>query len=250
VQFSEIIVKLDDLKVSARKQRRITKIVAKEVVISHRARMDKWTSSKRTKQEQTEFKNNLISFYQRAHPSDPNQLKCMVVDAFFPRHLVRASHIWKFETEGEGLTEFGLHPSDLSNPRNGFLLCDEIEKAFDVKRVCFLIDRLRSNELFIKVLDRNLLDPATSPVVCQGATVRFCDIDGLQLQCPPGSLPFRRILDFHAKCSFEKAINKGWLAPSSSFTDFFDMSVGSSIPDYNIYQDLESDGDSDDEGDD
>lgn len=247
----EIIVKLDDLKVSARKQRRIIKYVAKEVIISHRARMDKWTSSKRTKQEQTEFKNSLVSFYQRAHPSDPNQLKCMVVDAFFPRHLVRASHIWKFETEGDGLTEFGLYPSDLSNPRNGFLLCEDIEKAFDVKRVCFLVDRLRSDELYIKVLDRILLDPATSPVVCQGhTTVRFCDIDGMQLQYPPGFLPFRRILDFHAKCSFEKAINKGWLAPSSSFTDFFDMSVGSSIPDYNIYQDLESDGDSDDEVDD
>eukprot|EP01033_Poteriospumella_lacustris_P002927 gene2927-2137_t len=212
--------------------------------------MDKWTSSKRTRQEQTGFKNSLVSFYQRAHPSDPNQLKCMVVDSFFPRQLVRASHIWKFETEGDGLTEFGLHPSDLSNPRNGFLLCEDIEKAFDVKRVCFLVDRLRSNDLYIKVLDPFLLDPTTSPVVCQGhTTLRFCDIDGLQLQCPPGCLPFRRILDFHAKCSFEKAINKGWLAPSSSFADFFDMSVDSSIPDFNIYQGLDSDGDSDVDGD-
>ena len=230
---------------SASKQRRISKIVAKEVVISHRARMDKWTSSQHTRDEQSDFKNKLIHYYNRAHPTASKQVKCMVVDAFFPRHLVRASHIWKFCTEGEGLSEFGLQPSDLSSPRNGLLMCEEIEEAFDVKRVCFLIDRLHSEELFIKVLDPNLLDPAISPVVCQGTALKFCDINGMQLRCPSDCLPFRRILDFHAKCSFEKAINKGWLAANSTFVNFFDMSVGSSIPDYNIYQDLESDEDSD-----
>jgi hypothetical protein len=212
--------------------------------------MDKWTSSKRTRVEQNDFKESLISYYQCAHSTDSKVVKCMVLNSFFPRHLVKASHIWKYCTEGEGLKEFGLQPSDLNNPRNGILMCEAIEEAFDVKQLCFLIDRIHSDDLFIKVLDRNLLDTAQSPIVCQGSTMRLCDINGWKLQCPTEFLPFRRILDFHAKCSYEKAINKGWLASSSTFTDFFDMSVGSSIPDRDIYQDLQSDNDSDEDDDD
>jgi hypothetical protein len=107
IQFSELIVKLDDLKVStddlkvstddlkesARKQRRASKIVVKEVVISHRARMDIWSSSKRTRQEQNDFKNKLISYYQRAHPTDLQLVKCMLLDDFFPRHGQSVSHL-------------------------------------------------------------------------------------------------------------------------------------------------------------
>jgi hypothetical protein len=213
--------------------------------------MDIWSLSKRTREELKQFKNSLISFYQCAHPTDSSLVKCMVLNKFFPRTTVIASHIWKFCTEGEGLRELHLEPSDLNSPRNGLLICASIEQAFDEKRLCFLIDRIRSTDLYVKVLDRNLLDPSNSPIVCDGSTLTFLDIDGWMLQCPTNSIPFRRILDFHAKCSFEKAINKGWLEPNSSFVDFFDMSVGSSIPDLHIYQDLQSDVDSteDDEDD-
>ena len=212
--------------------------------------MDIWSLSKRTKDEQIQFKNSLISYYQCAHPTNDSLVKCMVLNEFFPRATVIASHIWKFCTEGEGLREFNLEPSDLSSPRNGLLMCESIERAFDEKRLCFLIDRIRSTDLYVKVLDRNLLDPSKSQIICDGTKLRFIDIDGRMLQCPSNSIPFRRILDFHAKCSFEKAINKGWLEPNSKFENFFDMSVGSSIPDLNMYQDLLSDADSKEDGDD
>lgn len=232
------------------KQERISNLMAKEVIISFRRRMDIWSMSKRTREEQKQFKNSLISYYQCAHPNETDLVKCMVLNDYFPRKTVIASHIWKFCTEGEGLREFNLEPSDLNSPRNGLLICESIERAFDEKRLCFLIDRIRSTDLYIKVLDRNLLDPLNSPKVCDGSTKTFLDIDGCMLQCPSNSIPFRRILDFHAKCSFEKAINKGWLEPSSSFVDFFDMSIGSSIPDLHIYQDLFSDADSEEDEDD
>jgi hypothetical protein len=38
-----------------------------------------------------------------------NTIKCMVLNAYFNREIVRASHIWKSCTHGAGLTEFGLH---------------------------------------------------------------------------------------------------------------------------------------------
>ena len=213
--------------------------VVKEVVIQHRMRMDNWTESKRSKEEQETFKVDLLSFYQCHHPSDPKLVRCMVLGDFFPRHLVIASHIWKHCTHGEGLDEFGLREIDLNNPRNGIWMCKEIEQAFDTKRLCFLIDRINTANLVIKVLDPVLLSPATSPVVISGhSTLKFCDIEGHSLQHPAGNLPFRRILDFHAKRSYQKAINRGWIVASSTVDDFFDMSIGASIPDLNVYQTL------------
>ena len=211
--------------------------VAKEVVIQHRMRMDNWTESKRSKEEQEAFKDALVAFYQRQHPSNPKLLKCMVLDGFFPKQLVIASHIWKHCTHGEGLDEFGLREDDLSNPRNGFLLCKEIEQAFDTKRLCFLVDRINTGNLVLKVLDPVLLSAGTSPLVIPGHSVlKFGDIDGYSLKHPVDKLPFRRILDFHSKCSYQKAINRGWLAANSTFDDFFDMSIGTSIPDLYVYQ--------------
>ena len=58
---------------------------------------------------------------------------------------------------------------------------------------------------------------------------------------PPVHLPFRRILDFHAKCSFRLAVSQGWIADSETFEDFFNMSLGASIPDLNPYQDFGED---------
>ena len=224
-----------------RKINKILNIVTKEVAISHRIRFDNWRSSTRSRQEQTAFKESLINFYNCSDPSDPNILKCMVLDRFFAKDKVIASHIWKFSTGGDGLLEFNLHPKDLNSTRNGLLLCESIVKAFDVKDVCFLIDRIHSANIFIKVLNPFLLDPLTSPIVVAGCHLKFSDIDGRPLQCPGGNLPFRRILDFHAKCSYEKAINKGWLPPESTFADFFDMSIDGSIPDLHVDTDESSD---------
>ena len=227
------------------KQGKKLEFVTKEVIIQHRIRMDNWTESKRSKEEQESFKEVLIAFYQCMHPSDPKLLRCMVLGDFFPRQLVIASHIWKHCTNGEGLEEFGLRENDLSNPRNGILMCKEIEKAFDTKRLCFLVNRINTDNLVLKLLDPFLVNPATSPLVISGySPLKFCDIDEQYLQHPVGNLPFRRILDYHAKLSFTKAINRDWLAAESKFDDFFDMSIGASIPDLQLYQTLFDDNDS------
>ena len=204
--------------------------------------MDVWTSSKRSKIEQSAFKDSLIKYYLCQHETNEMLVKCMVLNEFFPRQLVVASHIWKHCTQGEGLEEFGLKESDVNSSRNGILLCQEIEKAFDEKKLCFLIDRITSTNLQIK-----LLDPAlTSKLVIDGHSGKtFADIDGSHLKHPPDCMPYRRILDFHAKCSYRKAISRGWLLPDSAFADFFDMSIGSSIPDLNVYQ-LNDDDEEDD----
>lgn len=229
---------LTDINKKLDRQERVTSFVAKEVVIQHRMRMDKWTSSKRTKKESIAFKNSLIEFYQCKHQTDNSLIKCMILDQFFARDSVIAGHIWKHETAGEGLEEFGLQCKDLHNPRNGILMCSGFEKAFDVKQVCLLVDRIRSDNLVVKVLDPELLDVKDPTFVSPSTTVTFAAINGRSLAHPTDKVPFRRILDFHAKCSFRVAAAKGWIDSSDQVADFFDMSIGASVPDLNVYQEL------------
>eukprot|EP00604_Paraphysomonas_vestita_P003331 CAMPEP_0174818550 /NCGR_PEP_ID=MMETSP1107-20130205/1279_1 /TAXON_ID=36770 /ORGANISM="Paraphysomonas vestita, Strain GFlagA" /LENGTH=53 /DNA_ID=CAMNT_0016030559 /DNA_START=612 /DNA_END=770 /DNA_ORIENTATION=+ len=47
-------------------------------------------------------------------------------------------------------------PSDIDHVRNGLLLLDPIEQAFDRKDICFLYDPL-TNELIAKVLNPSLM---------------------------------------------------------------------------------------------
>ncbi len=65
--------------------------------------------------------------------------------------------------------------------------------------------------------------------------IKFSDIDGHKLHYPDDDhIPFRRILNFHAKMSFRHAINHKWIPNDSSFTDYFNMSIDASIPDFDI----------------
>jgi hypothetical protein len=82
--------------------------------------VDIWPGN-RSQIEQTNFKDELIINYQCGNPNH-NNIKCMMLNAFFSRDIARASHIWKYSTNGVGLTEFGLNYSDLNNYRNGLLM--------------------------------------------------------------------------------------------------------------------------------
>ena len=97
-----------------------------------------------------------------------------------------------------------------------------------------MIDRIRPADIFLKVLDPSLIETLVHP----NLPTKFADIDNRTLQHPPEAIPFCRILDFYAKLSFDRAINKGWIPASSDFDDFFDMSLGGSILDLYIYHDL------------
>ena len=123
-------------------------------MIQHRLRMDIWRPSKRTTVENTHFKTSLVDFYQREDPRNhPNELKCMILDDFFPRQDVIGAHIWMSYTAGNGLEEFNLNTHDIHSPRNGMLIHHDVEKAFDAKKLCFLVDRIRPTDFKVKVLD-------------------------------------------------------------------------------------------------
>ncbi|UJR28399.1 hypothetical protein I4U23_009640 [Adineta vaga] len=104
-----------------------------------KSQLDCWdTSSTRKKEEQNDFKDKLILYYQ-CGSSNMKKIKCMILNKYFDRNRVRASHIWKSSTKGVGLTKFHLQECDVDNEQNGLLLYDSIEKAFDYKKIMLLI---------------------------------------------------------------------------------------------------------------
>jgi hypothetical protein len=68
----------------------------KKLRISKIKELDIWPGN-RTQIEQAEFKDQLIIKYECGYPNQ-NTIKCMVLNAFFHRDAVRASHIWKYCT--------------------------------------------------------------------------------------------------------------------------------------------------------
>jgi hypothetical protein len=64
-----------------------------------------------------------------------------------------------------------------------------------------------------------------------GSPKIFADIDGAVLQTPRGNIPYRRLLSFHARCSYKYAKDKGWINSTDTFQEYFDLSEGASNPD-------------------
>lgn len=197
-------------------------------------RLDVWTPSKMSRSENPGFKSKLIVFYRRSNPLDTNQIKCMVLDQFFDKSVVIGAHIWKASTQGKYLEAFGLHSDDVWSERNGFLLYKSIEKLFDAKEVCFLYDGF-DRELKLAVLNPNLraekvLEPAHASTTFDPT---FSDIDGEKLQLPPTVYPFKRILNFHAKCALRLAVERNWMSQADVkriYQPYLDTSDGAIEP--------------------
>lgn len=133
--------------------------------------LDPWNSSARTQSEQATFKESLISVYDRGCQNS-GCLRCMVLDVELPRGRVIAAHLWKRSTHGDGLEYLALKKTDVHSTRNGLLLYDPIEKAFDRKELCFLYNSL-TQRIVCKVLN-----PALQDVVCREWVLKriFCEL--------------------------------------------------------------------------
>ena len=198
-----------------------------------RLELDCWdTSSNRTREEQEDFKNKLIVFYQ-CGTNETKRVKCMIMGKFFDRAYVRASHIWKSATNGIGLPSFHLREGDVHNERNGLLLFESIETNFDRKKLCFvydpfaqvlrlkiLCDRLRPSYLVTDESQRKKFDEHRT----------FQHIDNAVLVLPKDVFPFRRLLNWHGRCAYRTAKRNGWITTDEHLEDFFHLSDLISLP--------------------
>jgi HNH endonuclease len=193
--------------------------------------LDPWRDSKRSVQEQADFKAALLEFYgchaEAEGPQKPMAM-CMVSGKVFPQPVVIASHVWKHSTGGDGLDEFGLQPADLNSPRNGLLMASEIEAAFDAKRVSFSFDLLTDSFTF-HVLDSTLLDDRilnvkdkkTSNSLVGYARLdpdsipSFRMLDNMKMSWTPSACPFRRLLAWHYAIATMHAKRVWWRSAES-----------------------------------
>jgi len=184
------------------------------------AKLDVWSESKRTKIEQQAFKTELINYYQRQDPNNPNNLLCMLLNKSLPKNEVIAFHIYKhaFPTH---LDAFGIDQAEINNPRNGLLLAKKIEEAFDVKHVCFLYNPITQQFTF-RVLNPALLHPNPPIQIHPNYPDTFDTLNNQLLQLPqvpavhpnlpvPLIFPWKRLLGFHARCCYRFARQLQWI---------------------------------------
>lgn len=196
-----------------------------EAIRALRRELDCWHTNARTVIESDEFKDDVIALYQCGSPSLPNLVKCTVINQYFPRNEVRASHIVKRETQGDTMHLYDLEKSKIDDPRNGIPMLEPIELAFDRKQICILYDPA-TMELRVKVLNPAMLP---KPLKAQNGKVypyTYADVDGKVLQLPPGVFPYRRCLSMHAKLAFSKALQWGWIQDSAVLDTYFSVSDG------------------------
>jgi hypothetical protein len=187
---------------------------------------DIWTEGGRSTTEQTKFKDALIQFYERS-PYFSSKVRCMATGILRSRDLVISSHIWKQYKHGVGLPKFGLRREDSKSPRNGLLLLKDIELKFDVKEVCFVYNPL-TLRFCVKVLNPALL----TGVITNSNGKTFASINDQPLQHPRSKFPFRRLLSFHAHCSYKAAREKNWITQKDfeDFQPFHALSDSASVP--------------------
>lgn len=195
----------------------------REVQISRRSRLNCWeresartTGSKRN----AKFRAKVIAFYERASKSNKN-VKCQILDEFTPvgeaQEKIIAAHIWKASTRGQALDEFGLHPSDVNDARNGLFLTKGIEDAFDKQQVCFLYNLLECRLILW------VADPSIMTQTILGSDKIFSDVHQQPLLCPDGKMPYRRLLSWHARLTLE--LRQSTLVPENHVSEY-DKSPG------------------------
>jgi len=184
-------------------------VIFREARISRKRRLNPWDrDSKRTKVRDPLFKRRLVEFYDCKDKDDSSKLFCQVLGRSYGSENVIGSHIWKHETKGEGLDDFGIASTEIDSVRNGLILCKGIEEAFDCLRVCFLYD-FTKQALVLHVADPCLMDQ----IIVPSSSRTFRQIDGHELRCPKDKLPYRRLLSWHAYCVLEKFNKLGDFKP-------------------------------------
>jgi hypothetical protein len=203
-------------------QKKLRKDLAEMEIRRLRKELDCWHSNARTRIENELFKSSLVQYYGRSDPSNNNNIICMLTNQSFVKKHVRGSHILKKCTDGDLMQYFGLEPN-IDHPRNGLLLLEPIELAFDRKDLCFLYNPT-TQQLSARLLNNSLTNEIMKAEDGTSFNRTFSSIDGLILQLPNGVYPYRRILSLHAKFSFSRALNRGWIPSTEQFEAYFSLS--------------------------
>ena len=159
-------------------------------------------SSERTKSESSTARNNSVSYY-----GLNSRRTCQILGPNTAH--VKNAHIWP-HNNSQGLVLVDLQPSDIDDPRNVLRLHEDIEYYLDRFQLTLV---LSGSDFVLKVLDPTIL-----PLKLKDRSETFRDLDGRNLQCPSGNIPWRRLLATHSILAHQKARDQNWL-PEDQFTE-------------------------------
>ena len=169
-------------------------------------------------------------------------LTCQILGKELPKFLVIGSHIFKHEWAKQVQKLLGFN--NINDPRNGFLLFQPIEKAFDSSRLCFIYNS-EKKDFCLKILDPSLknesilsscktfisaklcgewgssvdevIDIVGASLTENGKEVTFGDLEGRPLIYKGATRPYKRCLNFHASRAREQAIKMNWISENVKF---------------------------------
>jgi len=157
---------------------------------------------------QQTFKETMILDYKAQSDTSANCIKCMVLGLSIQRDFVKASHLVSLD-QVNSLTLLGFNPSFKWNRKNGLLLFDTIDKAYNNMEITFRLNPA-TQLITVEVLYDDMLDKPLIPdfSLVEGYDRRslrhkknfrkrfatFRSINGQALHLPPLVFPSRRII--------------------------------------------------------
>lgn len=195
--------------------------------------------------KRTKFKPYLVRDYLQIEPKDFHSgalISCQILNILLPSFLVIGAHIFKHEWASDAAILLGI--TKIDSTRNGLLLFQPIEKAFDRSQLCFVKEAgkgsfqlkildpsLRGQDLFTSCLKlirkedceklqlslTDVQNTVSNALVNNGRQLTFGDLEGRTLICKGKTTPYKRCLNFHASRARDYAVEKGWISPNVTF---------------------------------
>jgi len=133
--------------------------------------------------------------------------KCCLTGIIGDRNVVTNAHLLPRNAPAHFLDELGF--KDVDDIRNMVILCNNIDKAFEEKRLCFLADENRPRSFVLKIWDEKIKDKLVFNGDAEHRTIG--SYSGRSMIFAEGKTPFSRVLSLHAQCSYETAKKNNWI---------------------------------------
>lgn len=197
-----------------------------------------------------DFQYQLYEFYGCYRRKD-SWIRCMLLDAVFPKSLVTASHLFRRSNAHVAfalmqISDIRYQISDIDDEKNGLLLFKPLKHALDHFQISFIRDD--AGVFRLKLFDPRIRDTCLVGLTdCEANKVlnteqaeelpdsvsltsrpcdfdirtTFGDVDGTGLTFTGLERPFYRCLNLQARVARYVALKKEWIDPSYDFGDFW-----------------------------
>jgi hypothetical protein len=133
--------------------------------------------------------------------------KCCLTGIIGNRKVVTSAHLLPRNAPGHFLQELDI--DNVDHFQNMVILCQNIEKTFDKKQLCFVLDEEDPLCFVLKIWDQGVKDKLVFEGDPEARTIG--SYDGRKMRFKEDKVPFKRVLSLHAQCSYETAKKMNWI---------------------------------------